>query len=158
MSQSLQTELREKINEAKRRLPLPRLLEKLGLAAHAKKSAHCPFPGHDDENPSFSVFQGEGGFWHYKCFAGCGEGDEIILLRKLKGLSVTDAISLYLETAGFPPSRSPKCHEYPESRESHWSREFPEYPVSNGQGPEEARKGLQLIVTVLARARYALRT
>jgi CHC2 zinc finger len=143
------SDLRAKIDEAKRLLPLPQLLERLGLGAHTKKSALCPL--HDDKHPSFSVFQGKGGLWHYKCFAGCGEGDEIMFLRKLKGLSMTDAMSLYLEMAGFPPNRAPKSHEYPTSRKA---RELPgslecpkypvshEYPVSNGQGREKALKAL----------------
>jgi hypothetical protein len=49
------SDLRTKIDEAKRLLPLPQLLERLGLGAHAKKSALCPL--HDDKHPSFSVFQ-----------------------------------------------------------------------------------------------------
>jgi hypothetical protein len=135
---------------------LPQLLEKLGLAAHAKKSARCPFPGHDDKHPSFSVFQGKDGFWFWKCHAGCGEGDEILFLRKLKGLSMTEAMNLYLDMAGFPAHRPHKSHEYPsvssvsksrespsvlvsESPESPESlsvlvSESPVYPVSNGQG------------------------
>src|SRR5262245_15820680 len=117
-------DLRQKIDEAKLRLPLPQLLETLGLGAHAKKSARCPFPDHEDKRPSFSVFQGEDGFWHYMCFSKCGDGDEILFLSKLQGLSLTDAISLYLDMAGFPPSRRPKSHEYAESRRS------PECPVS----------------------------
>jgi DNA primase len=116
----------------------------VGLGDRAKKTAHCPF--HNDEHKSFSVFQGKDGWWHYKCFAACGDGDEIMFLRKLKGLSLTEAISLYLEMAGFPFSRSPKSHEYPQprkSRESPASPEYPEYPeypespvypMSNGQG------------------------
>jgi CHC2 zinc finger len=144
-------ELHEKIDQAKRRLPLPQLMERLGLASHAKKRARCPFPGHEDKHPSFSAFQGKGGLWHYNCFAGCGEGDEIMFLSKLKALSLTEAISLYLKMAGFPPSRSPKSHEYPESRESrefprsHESPKSPKYPVSpmsNGQGREKALKAL----------------
>src|SRR5262252_373413 len=96
-------DLRQKIDEAKTRLPLPLLLERLGHGERAKKAARCPF--HDDEHPSFSVFKGRDGFWHWQCFAGCGDGDEIIFLRKLKGLSLTEAMSLYLEMAGFPPQR-----------------------------------------------------
>jgi hypothetical protein len=159
MSQNLQTELQEKFNEATRRLPLPQLLEKLGLAAHAKKSARCPFPGHDDKHPSFSVFQGKDGFWFWKCHAGCGEGDEILFLRKLKGLSMTEAMNLYLDMAGFPAHRPHKSHEYPSVSSVSKSREspsvlvsespespeslsvlvsespvYPVYPVSNGQG------------------------
>jgi CHC2 zinc finger len=134
-------DLRQKIDEAKRRLPLPGLMAQVGLGDRAKKTAHCPF--HDDEQKSFSVFQGKDGWWHYKCFAGCGDGDEIMFLRKLRGLPLTEAMSLYLEMAGFPPSRPPKSHEYPQSRksretpgspESPESPESPVYPMSNGQG------------------------
>jgi CHC2 zinc finger len=134
-------DLRGKIVQAKRRLPLPELMAHVGLGDRAKKTAHCPF--HDDEHKSFSVFQGKDGFWHYKCFSGCGEGDEIGFLRKLKGLSMTGAMNLFLEMAGFPPSRPPKSHECRkslespeclESRTSPQCHESPEYPMSNGQG------------------------
>ena len=108
-------ELREKIDEAKRRLPLPDLMAKEGLGECAMKSVHCPF--HDDEYESFSVFQGDDGFWHWKCFAGCGEGDEIMFLRKLKGLSLTRAMNLYLSMAGFPSRAPHRSHESSKSRE-----------------------------------------
>ena len=98
---------------------------------------------HDDEHKSFSVFQGDDGFWHWKCHAGCGEGDEIMFLRKLKGLSASEAISLYLDMAGFPSSRPPKSHEYPVFHKphgspgrpgSHESLAYPVFPVSEGHG------------------------
>ena len=140
-------DLRQKIDDARRRrLPMPELMAKLGLAEHAKKSARCPLPGHDDRHPSFSVFEGKDGFWFWKCHAGCGEGDEILFLSKLKGLSLTKAMNLYLDMADFPSSRPPKSHEYPEPRECPASRKSPEcheypeslespvFPVSNGQG------------------------
>jgi hypothetical protein len=137
-------DLRGKIDQAKRRLPLPELMTHVGLGDRAKKTAHCPF--HDDEHKSFSVFQGNDGLWHYKCFVGCGEGDEITFLSKLKGLGLIKAMSLYLEMAGLPPSRSPKsheCHKSPRSPGCPESRKHPEslvYPMSNGQGLEEELK------------------
>jgi len=87
----------------------------------------------------------------WKCHAGCGEGDEITFLRKLKRLSATDAMSLYLDMAGFPPGVPHKSHEYPQSRkcpeflgshESPKSHECLVYPMSNGQGLEEELKAL----------------
>jgi DNA primase len=120
-------DLCQKIDEAKRRLPLPELMAREGLSEHAKKSAHCPF--HDDEHKSFSVFKGDDGFWHWKCFAGCGEGDEIEFLLKHFGIARPGAIKSYLEMAGFPTRALPKSHEYPKSRKS---REFPESPGSHG--------------------------
>jgi hypothetical protein len=125
-------DLRQEIDEAKRRLPLPKLMAQVGLGDRAKKTAHCPF--HDDDQKSFSVFQGKDGLWHWRCFAGCGDGDEIIFLRKLRGLPLTEAMSLYLEMAGFPPRLSHRSHEYPQSPQSLGSPESPVYPMSNGQG------------------------
>ena len=147
-------ELRVKIDGAKRRLALPALMGQLGLGAHAKKTARCPFPGHEDKHPSFSVFQGKDGFWHYKCFTGCGDGDEIGFLRKLKGLSMTDAINLYLDMAGFPPGRHPKSHECPKPRGCPVPPNSPRYPelpespmslgspMSNGQALQAELKDL----------------
>ena len=123
-------DLRAKVDEAKRRLPLPDLMTREGLGEHAKKSAHCPFPDHEDKHKSFSVFEGNDGFWFWKCHAGCGDGDEIMFLRKLKGLSLTEAMSLYLEMAGFTPTRPSKSREYPKFPKS---LACPVSPVSEGQ-------------------------
>src|SRR5215471_2717884 len=119
-------ELREKIDAAKRqRLPLPELMTALGHGERAKKSAHCPL--HGDEHKSFSVFKSADGFWRWKCFTGCGEGDEIMFLRKLKGLSLTEAMNLYLSMAGFPSRAPRKSHKYPQSPKC---PECPESPSS----------------------------
>jgi len=86
------------IAEAKRRLPLPALMHRLGLGAHAKKSAKCPF--HDDQQNSFSVWQRQDGSPRFKCHAGCGEGDEITFLELHHRISNTEATKLFLEMAG----------------------------------------------------------
>jgi CHC2 zinc finger len=124
------SDLRQKIDEAKRLLPLPELLSRLGIGEHAKKTARCPFPGHEDKHPSFSVFQGDDGFWHYMCFSKCGDGDEIMFLSKLKGLSRPAAMTLYLDMAGFPASRPSKSREYPKCPMSPMSLAYPVSPVS----------------------------
>ena len=143
-------ELRAKIDETKRRLPLPELMRQLGYdEKHIGKTALCPF--HCDQHPSFSVFKKpDGTSWH-KCFVGCSSGDEIAFLIKHFEISRREAIRRYLDMAGFPPNRAPKSHEYRKSRKS---RELPgslecpkypvshEYPVSNGQGREKALKAL----------------
>ena len=90
------------IPAAKQRLPLPALMRELGLGEHAKKSARCPF--HEDKHNSFSVYKNPKGEFRFKCFVGCGEGDEIIFLEKLKRISRSDAAKLYLEMAGCAPS------------------------------------------------------
>ncbi|HEX9630594.1 MAG TPA: AAA family ATPase [Pyrinomonadaceae bacterium] len=86
------------IAEAKGKLPLPALMHRLGLGAHAKKSAHCPF--HDDGRKSFSIYKNGKKEWRFKCFAGCGEGDEITFLEKHDGMSNKEATKLFLELAG----------------------------------------------------------
>ena len=140
-------DLRQKIDEAKRRLSLPQLMQQLGLGEHAKKQALCLW--HDDQNPSFSVFKGKDGFWHYKCFV-CDVqgGDEITFLVKHLGIVRHEAIKRYLEMAGFPTC-APKSHEYPKCPEPPGSLEYPKslgspeypvfpvHPVSNGQGAEK---------------------
>ena len=138
-------ELRAKIDKAKRQLPLPDLMSLLGLGEHAKKSARCLW--HDDQRPSFSVFKGDDGFWHYKCFV-CDMqgGDEIAFLVKHFDISQREAIKRYLDMAGFPPGRSPKSREYPEPRKFPafpGCPKFPVYPVSpvsNGQGLDGERE------------------
>jgi CHC2 zinc finger len=135
------SELRQKIDKAKHGLPLPALMRQLGLAEHAKKSARCPFPDHEDKHPSFSIFKGNDGFWHYKCMSRCGDGDEITFLSNLRGISRTEAISLYLEMAGFPRTSPPKSREYPKYPEPHKSPEYPVSLVSEGQADALKRLG-----------------
>ena len=86
------------IQQAKQKLPLPALMHRLGRGGHAKKSARCPF--HDDQRNSFSVYKNGIGEFRFKCFAGCGEGDEITFLEKHSGISNKEATKLFLEMAG----------------------------------------------------------
>jgi len=86
------------ISEAKRRLPLPALMEREGLGECAKRSARCPF--HDDHHNSFSVWKNGTGLWRWKCHAGCGEGDEITFLQIHRDIRNSDATKLFLEMAG----------------------------------------------------------
>jgi uncharacterized protein DUF3631/CHC2-type zinc finger protein len=88
----------DNIDEAKRRLPLPDLMVRLGLGEHARKSAQCPF--HYDRHNSFSVWQTDNGHHCFKCHSGCGQGDEINFLALHRGLSPGDATKLFLEMAG----------------------------------------------------------
>ena len=47
------------------------------------------------------------GEWFWKCHAGCGDGDEVTFLEKLKSISNSEAIKLLKEMAGVsaPPSK-----------------------------------------------------
>ena len=59
------------ISEAKRKVPLPALLHRLGLGQQAKKSARCPF--HNDKHNSFSVWRNG---------RGCGFGNAMRVVAK----------------------------------------------------------------------------
>lgn len=87
-----------RIQQAKQRLPLPKLMELHGDKWAARKSAQCPF--HDDEHPSFSVYRNAQNLWKWKCHAGCGGGDEIDYLVMKLDMSTGEAIREYLELAG----------------------------------------------------------
>jgi len=86
------------IAAAKRRLPLPTLMNQLGLGEHSRRSARCPF--HEDKRNSFSVWQQRDGSWFWKCHTGCGAGDEINFLESHKSISRGDATKLFLKMAG----------------------------------------------------------
>jgi hypothetical protein len=87
-----------KIAEAKSCLPMPGLLAKIGLGDRAKKSALCPL--HEEKRPSFGIFKGDNGQWHFKCHSCGAGGDEIEFLEAYEKLSQEDAIHRYLDLAG----------------------------------------------------------
>jgi hypothetical protein len=92
--------MRHDIEELKRRLPLPELMQRLGCGEHAKKSAFCPF--HENtQSPAFSIWQNERG-WHWKCHNSCGSGDEIDFIQKAFQTSQKDAFERYRQHAGGP--------------------------------------------------------
>ena len=73
-------------------------MAQLGHGDHAKKSARCVF--HDDSSASLSVYQRADGAWAWKCHAGCGGGDQVDYLAKLRGLSNGDACREFIKRAG----------------------------------------------------------
>jgi AAA domain/CHC2 zinc finger len=99
------------IEEAKWRLPLPKVMAELGYGDSAKKSARCPF--HDDKKPSFGIKQDGSGRWFWNCFTGCGSGDEISFIAKVKNISNNEATKEFLRMAGVTgksntPTSAPK--------------------------------------------------
>jgi hypothetical protein len=62
--------------------PMPLLLRKLGLAAHARSSCRSPF--RDDEIASWGIFQRDGR-WFFKDHGTGESGDEVTLIARLKG-------------------------------------------------------------------------
>jgi hypothetical protein len=91
------------ITQAKQRLSLSALMAQLGFGDRAKKSARCPF--HDDSSASFSLYVGDDGEERWKCFAGCGQGDAIDFLAKLRGFSNADACREFIRLAGVTAPR-----------------------------------------------------
>lgn len=82
----------------KERLPLPALLDLLGLGAHASRSAFCPF--HENTNTrAFSVYQTESG-WKWKCHSQCGGGDEIDFIERFEKCSRSQALVRYGQLCG----------------------------------------------------------
>ena len=83
----------DRIPELLRQVDLLELVGRLG-GVEAKRSGgsvtfHCPAPGHEDRNPSFTV---KGGRW--KCWSVCAAGgDAIDLLVWLKGCTKAEAIA-----------------------------------------------------------------
>lgn len=88
------------IDDLKRKLPMPELLQKLGLSTAANKVARCPL--HNDTRPSFGIYKNQKGEWKCKCFAGCVSGDEVDFIQAHKNCSRRDAINTYRELCGIP--------------------------------------------------------
>jgi hypothetical protein len=95
------------LKKLKETLPLPQLLKALGYGDGNQKKLCCPL--HQDHSPSFSIYRNKKGGWGWKCFVGCGSGDEIDLLAKLRGLDpkndfrkIADEYSQLAAQAGTP--------------------------------------------------------
>ena len=92
------------LDECRRRLPLPLLMQQLGFAVQTGQNSYCPFhPDQKSKHKSFSMSQrSERYFW--RCWGQCAEGgDEVRFLEKLRGISNREAIRLYKELAGVTP-------------------------------------------------------
>ncbi len=91
--------LRDRIAEAKRRLPLPELFARLGIETKANgKPRRNPLRG-DDKSMSFSVFERDGNHGWKDHGSDLG-GDEITFLEAFRRCSRADAIREYLALAG----------------------------------------------------------
>jgi hypothetical protein len=82
------------ILEAKQGLRIPDVWRLCALPGQPRKSCRCPF--HDDDSASFSVSP-DGLLWN--CFAGCGGGDAVDFLQRVRRLSRADACREFLRLA-----------------------------------------------------------
>lgn len=79
------------------RTPIARVGELLGYKLPRRGAAHCPFPDHEDKNPSFYVHPS--GIW-WQCF-GCGrKGGSIDLVKEALGLDFKAARTWLRERVG----------------------------------------------------------
>lgn len=70
-------------------IPILSVAEALGVRVR-RTSAQCPFVGHDDRNPSFSLYPAENRCWCHRCAKG---GSPIDLVAYTQGVSLGEAIS-----------------------------------------------------------------
>lgn len=91
--------LKEKLQLAEQRLPLPALAQSLGLVI-CDKPGTCRSPFREERQPSFSWFYANDGRARWKDF-GTGEGGDCPgFIAKALGLSNREAVIRYLELAG----------------------------------------------------------
>ncbi len=97
------------IEAAKRALPLPDLLRKLGHEppSDGEGNMRSPFAkGRKQKSPSFSLFRrGEAWGWCDRSGGTETKGDEITLLEKIEGLTTAEAIARYVALAGVENAR-----------------------------------------------------
>ncbi len=85
------------IREAKDKLPLPQLLTRLNLDGKIRKSTTCPI--HEENQASFGLYTNPAGEIKWKCFAGCGQGDQIDFLMAYWKIDKTEAVNKFIEMA-----------------------------------------------------------
>ena len=73
-----------KIEELKRRLQLPQLMERLGFGDYTVPLCSSPF--REDHNPSWGIKE-ENGSWFYHDFATKEGGAELAIIQRALGLS-----------------------------------------------------------------------
>jgi CHC2 zinc finger len=140
--------------EAKQLLPLPLLMQRLGLGDHAKVKAKCLW--HDDAHPSFGILPRDGK-WFFKCQAGCGHGDEIDFLAKYRGCSKGEAIREFLSMAGVSDSPASKAARKPDKPASEALPYTPSISTATVQPPSKPPK-IAYERSILDRFREAIRS
>ena len=82
------------IKEIKKRLTLESLLSRYNVKQGSiQNTYHCPF--HEDKNPSFSIKDDT-----WKCFTGCGSGDQISFIEKYESKDTKEAINIAASISG----------------------------------------------------------
>jgi hypothetical protein len=118
---------RSTIVHLKQVCPMPVLLKKLGLGAHAKSS--CKSPLRSDDNASWGIFQ-RNGSWFYKDHGTGDSGDEIPFLARYLKLDALTAFAQIVEE-----------YERLAFASNHLPQAVPEPEVKNGNQPLPNRSG-----------------
>jgi hypothetical protein len=105
------------IAEAKAVLPLPTLLNRLGISTPGRDKFNIQCPLHSEQNGESFAVQCKDGAWLWNCFGKCGRGgDEITFLEAYKNVSRDDAVKLFLEMAR---NGATKAQPVPRRRDRH---------------------------------------
>jgi len=89
------------LNEVKKANLIEYARQRYGIKCNDKGMASCPFHP-PDKNPSFSIYQGKGGSWRFKCFHEDKAGSIVDLKMQLEGLSKKEACSQLLKEFSGP--------------------------------------------------------
>jgi 5S rRNA maturation endonuclease (ribonuclease M5) len=73
----------------KERASITEVVQHFGGVELRRGKCRCPF--HEDKDPSFSVKESDG-IW--TCFAGCGSGDAVDFVAKIKGIDLKEACDI----------------------------------------------------------------
>jgi hypothetical protein len=92
--------LKEKLQLAEQRLPLPALAQSLGLSVPERPGVKCSSPLRQDNNPSWSYSYAQDGRIRWKDWSTGDGGDCATFLAKALGISNREAVKRYLELAG----------------------------------------------------------
>ena len=85
-----------------KQIPIAAVADRLGIEVRGR-TARCPYPEHDDRNPSFQLYPEENRCWCHRCGKG---GTAIDLVSLTLDVSVGDAIRwLRTEFGGTDPAR-----------------------------------------------------
>jgi uncharacterized protein DUF3631 len=88
------------IADAKNALPLPALLNRLGVTTPDRDKFTIKCPLHSEQNGQSFAAERKNVGWVWNCFGKCGcGGDEITLIEKHRSVSNDEAIKIYFELA-----------------------------------------------------------
>lgn len=127
----------DKLQEAKERLTIPILWEKLNLPGRPKPGSVCSAPWREDKAPSLSITKDGKLFKDH----GAGQGgDSIVFLEMLFNIDRKEACKRIIEMAGLSDVKAYELPERPKPVESLRQRNRPDLPLLFPGSPESRQK------------------